>query len=412
MFLGLSKWWWQHGKPFSAEFSRLRGTLDMEPLVALIGMRLPTYKGPRDPRLVLSVLNELLHLPESDPLADWKKEGVFWNRTATVGSVLDRCYERHILQQPDEDDNMAHSMQQILVVEALRLISIWEGYAFLQKPNEPSRDIRNTRLSKLFSWGQIVGGWIEKFKSTEQTFRSSELSLPTLQRAGNIQITWTQYLDKHLEFDVDSSTLRVFWFGFMIQAAPFFHIWCKKYKPQCGWAGHGPGSWPVGDELLETYSLLFRSPSDIYIANLAEYGKMPIPEWVRVLYGDETGVLSEHAAPTMSYLTRRPRPWLSDMEFHAQSLANRIPVIQRFDSYPIFGDQLRMLKAYMDAQKPGGIVGLWRDNRDSMAWYTFWAVVFVGSLSLVLSFLSLIVSIAQTYSSFQSLYASQSEREL
>jgi hypothetical protein len=74
-----------------------------------------------------------------------------------------------------------------------------------------------------------------------------------------------------------------------------------------------------------------------------------------------------------------------------------------YDSYPVFGDKLRVLVAYMDSQKPGGLRGLWYDKRDSGAWFTFWAVLWIGGISLLLAFCSLAVSVAQTVATFKAL---------
>lgn len=50
-----------------------------------------------------------------------------------------------------------------------------------------------------------------------------------------------------------------------------------------------------------------------------------------------------------------------------------------------------------------GFLALWKDKRDSLQWYTFWAVLVVGSLSIFLTFASLAVSTAQTVAAFRQL---------
>jgi hypothetical protein len=57
----------------------------------------------------------------------------------------------------------------------------------------------------------------------------------------------------------------------------------------------------------------------------------------------------------------------------------------------------------MDCQKPSGIRGVWADKRDTSQWFTFWAVVIFGSLSMIFSSLGLIVSIVQTVVTFNGL---------
>jgi len=57
----------------------------------------------------------------------------------------------------------------------------------------------------------------------------------------------------------------------------------------------------------------------------------------------------------------------------------------------------------MDTQKPTSFWQLWKDKRDRLNYYTFLAVIIFGSLSIVLAFFSLAVSIAQTYAAFKAL---------
>lgn len=74
-----------------------------------------------------------------------------------------------------------------------------------------------------------------------------------------------------------------------------------------------------------------------------------------------------------------------------------------YAEFGIFETRLRELRHYMDSQKPMGLRQLWKDNRDSLNYYTFWGVIIFGGLSVFLAFASLAVGIAQTYASFKSL---------
>jgi hypothetical protein len=77
--------------------------------------------------------------------------------------------------------------------------------------------------------------------------------------------------------------------------------------------------------------------------------------------------------------------------------------LMRFDRCGIFENRVRILKAYMDMQKPSGLRALWRDKRDSGQWYTFWLVSILGGISILLALASLAVSIAQTVGTFRAL---------
>jgi hypothetical protein len=47
-------------------------------------------------------------------------------------------------------------------------------------------------------------------------------------------------------------------------------------------------------------------------------------------------------------------------------------------------------------QQPSKVTDLWRDRRNPLQWYTFWAVLWVGGASIVLAVLQLVVSLVQT----------------
>lgn len=74
-----------------------------------------------------------------------------------------------------------------------------------------------------------------------------------------------------------------------------------------------------------------------------------------------------------------------------------------YSECPLFEARLRQLRHYMDNTKPRGIRQLWKDNRDTLNYFTFWAVVIFSIVILVLTLLSLAVGIAQTVASFKSL---------
>jgi len=156
-------------------------------------------------------------------------------------------------------------------------------------------------------------------------------------------------------------------------------------------------------ELSTTYSLLFRSQKDRHHENLLQYALLPAPLWLRALYVNVPGTLSDEVAANMSYFLREGVPRVSDIEYHLKHIDTKLPPTELFERYQIWGDRLRQLKAYMDSQKPGGIRGLWADKRDSLQWYTFWAVIIVGGASVILSIMGLMVSIVHTVGTFKGL---------
>jgi hypothetical protein len=65
------------------------------------------------------------------------------------------------------------------------------------------------------------------------------------------------------------------------------------------------------------------------------------------------------------------------------------------DDFPMFGARLAKLQEFNLRQQPSKLRDLWRDRRNPLQWYTFWAVLVVGGVSILLSFLQLVVSVAQ-----------------
>ena len=151
---------------------------------------------------------------------------------------------------------------------------------------------------------------------------------------------------------------------------------------------------PVFDHLLTTYGFLFYSPGGFYDA-VSEYNKLDPPTWLSSMN------------VSLSQLTKG-RPLIGDPKYHLGNAAQpqftgENTNLMRFDDCGIFENRVRVLKAFMDMQKPSGLRALWRDKRDSGQWYTFWLVSILGGISIVLALASLAVSIAQTVASFQAL---------
>lgn len=63
--------------------------------------------------------------------------------------------------------------------------------------------------------------------------------------------------------------------------------------------------------------------------------------------------------------------------------------------FPIFGMRLKTLADFSSRQRPSKARDLWRDRRDPLQWYTFWAVIWVGGLSILLSAFQVAIGAAQ-----------------
>lgn len=72
------------------------------------------------------------------------------------------------------------------------------------------------------------------------------------------------------------------------------------------------------------------------------------------------------------------------------------------DDFPMFGQRLAKLQEFNLRQQPSKLRDLWRDRRNPLQWYTFWAVLIFGGFSLLLALLQLIVAVAQLIASLPS----------
>lgn len=61
----------------------------------------------------------------------------------------------------------------------------------------------------------------------------------------------------------------------------------------------------------------------------------------------------------------------------------------------LLGPRLLALQTFNLRQKPRNFWALWRDKRDQPKWYTFWVVLIVGVLALILAIAQVALSAAQ-----------------
>jgi hypothetical protein len=63
--------------------------------------------------------------------------------------------------------------------------------------------------------------------------------------------------------------------------------------------------------------------------------------------------------------------------------------------FPILRSRIASLHQHMSKMKPRGWREIWRDKRDSAQWFTFWAVIFIGGSGILLSFIQVVLQVAQ-----------------
>lgn len=146
----------------------------------------------------------------------------------------------------------------------------------------------------------------------------------------------------------------------------------------------------LNDELERTWVFLYatsKSPKQ----RRSFYERLPRPPW------------ANDGAPKWMKEQQTGQPQRIE-ESHQRILSAALRKgFVRYAQFPIFETRLRQLRHYMDNQKPRGFRQLWVDRRDSLNYYTFWGVIIIGVLTILLALVSLAVSIAQAVASFRAL---------
>jgi hypothetical protein len=68
------------------------------------------------------------------------------------------------------------------------------------------------------------------------------------------------------------------------------------------------------------------------------------------------------------------------------------PVYSARSDFPFLGERILQLQDFIEMQDPSDLMTLWFDRRDVLRFYTFWAVVFVGGLSILLSVIQTVLT--------------------
>lgn len=121
-----------------------------------------------------------------------------------------------------------------------------------------------------------------------------------------------------------------------------------------------------------------------------------------------TNLLHSKTSGKLVDLLNAGPPYPLDFWMHVSYLlelsqSSSLSELEKYSSYPIFGDRLRELKGYMDKQRPKNLRQLFKDRRDTVGYWAFWAVIAVGGLSILLALISIAVSSAQVVAGFRAL---------
>lgn len=225
-----------------------------------------------------------------------------------------------------------------------------------------------------------------------QQFLAKTISFRSLTIDGAVKIVWTDQLPQHLKFDPTLRILTLF-------ALPSF-----------AYMLHGRTSIlsQLMDDLRTTYDggRITNSPSSFNAENIFREVLLSY----RLLFGidnswrafnrlDRNNIQTDMQSdlppdPLLNMLCGRK--WTSSLpkaiyqEIDAGLLSNTYGL-----EFPLFGPRLHQLHTFIQRQSPHTFRALWNDRRDTLRWWTFWTITFVGGMTLFIGILQIVLAIWQ-----------------
>ena len=213
----------------------------------------------------------------------------------------------------------------------------------------------------------------------------------TLNAVAGLRIKWVYALACHLEFNSTTKEISLFRFPSFCQSMLLRST--KVGRPgvihTCATTSHLRCQWATEDEInqllaeiLLSYRVLFgqtrksrtffRSTANPFTKKSASRDNIRDP-FLLALCGTKTpghSILNGLVEKDTYYLPR---------------------------DFPILRYRISVLQRHLSSTAPRTWVQLWRDNRDSASWLTFWAVIIFGAFGCFTSFLQVVLQFVQLF---------------
>ncbi|KAL8787364.1 MAG: hypothetical protein Q9213_002247 [Squamulea squamosa] len=333
--------------------------------------------------------------------------------SSSLGDVLISCYRRGVLQQPTfkGGPNCIHASFRLRIQFRQVRVAIYLMH-ILYKHKVPML-AESEDLSEAWSATIAVAELAMRHKrkqlvmdmGSEPFLTVSDLNLKDLQELGRLRIEWTSYWDEHLELETKRSinVLKLYWFSPRLSEIFSATGLCGELEEDDRMQGM--------EEISLTLNLLLTSKGDDEDSR-KRYDQLEAPSWLQLLAHERLGTWDPESDldTTCGSHKRLSNFWNedgTDMTSFCYEMKDhwRLPWptsrdLRRitFAQYPIYYQRLRDLRCFMDAQQPRGLRALWRDNRNSDAYYTFWIAFTLGVLSVLIAFLALVAAVVQAWS--------------
>ncbi|KAI1737182.1 hypothetical protein F4680DRAFT_468382 [Xylaria scruposa] len=370
--------------------------------------------------------------------------GEIWNKDTSIEGI----WKRLISQSPLRERRLSMPEQSACFVAVFSVIC-WATSSFQPKLDEIDSEVSPQFLVQQTDHPPLpintfarrpVHRIFQQFRKTMKTTRwrhpvceneepyailhVSSLEYSTLMEIGKIQVVWVSNISSHLDFDAVNRKLSIFRFPSFCalvilgssrredqQASSL--IPCLELLRALHGADYGADAHEFKDddnryiqlhrEVLMSYRLLFGQTlkSRRQAKAVLQKQKRDQPRQ----YDAFLEALCTRPSRDKMVRTIPQEIWPATCH-NFDGLLQEESTYSSQDDFPLFGQRLVKLQTFSRRQQPSKLTDLWRDRRDTLQWYTFWAVLVVGGLSILLSVLQLSVSIAQLVTSLLELGSS------
>ncbi|KAK6528305.1 hypothetical protein TWF281_009549 [Arthrobotrys megalospora] len=215
--------------------------------------------------------------------------------------------------------------------------------------------------------------------------RPEEFNLALMSRWAGVRISWTEVLSAHMEFDPDAKVL------FLFKYPTFCYLNLPESTDSIG-VIHSCSSvslekWgSIEDvtqylrEVLLSYRLLFgQSPESRKLFRTVNPFKEKTPKELH-------DPLLEQLCTAQQY---------SSLDFLQKVRIHERDAYRHKRDFPILRARIAIMQKNLRQWKPRGWPSIWNDRMDPASWYTFWAVLVIGVLLLILVIGLLILQVLQ-----------------
>jgi len=213
-----------------------------------------------------------------------------------------------------------------------------------------------------------------------------------LHRFAGIEIEWVDCLSLHLEFDSRTKTLKLFRFPSLcfIMCSNTDQSLMSQIFQESGATPSDPArvedeAYEFFKEVLLSYRLIFSQTK-----SSRKVFRKQMKKWNLISKGNLDPILerlcgyscdSDEAGDLYGAIEA------DDPSSHFTPIAD----------FPFLGKRLMDIQDYVSNHNPHSFMALWYDRRNVTWWWTFWAVIIIGGVGLVLALVQTVFQVLQVF---------------